>query len=188
MEIDKTFDESNICVLLFNLRHVIHIPYFRIVNLLRCGGHFNSITFTDGKTKNRSPYLLDVSQPYLQNHTRTSLRGVLRTLVRHALWSYRLDHMGRRRNVCRRRPQDVGRGCPLASHIGHYANVLRTLHQDVLKTSYYNIHRTSVEDDLRTLAGDVPWRYLEHHMGTSIGCLLGKSLGRPRECAIIRKV
>ena len=62
---DKIFDERNICVLLFNLRHVIDIPSFRIVNLLRCGGHFSSIAFTDAKTKYRSPYLLNVSQPYL---------------------------------------------------------------------------------------------------------------------------
>ena len=31
------------CILLFNLRHVIHIPFFRIVNLLCFGGHFSSM-------------------------------------------------------------------------------------------------------------------------------------------------
>ena len=41
MEIDKTFDERII------VRLVVHIPFFRIVNLLWCGGHFSSITFID---------------------------------------------------------------------------------------------------------------------------------------------
>ena len=59
------FDGSNIYVQLFNLRHVIHIPSFRIVNLLCCGDHFSNITFTDAKTKCRSHYHL--------NHIRTSL-------------------------------------------------------------------------------------------------------------------
>ena len=53
------------CVLLFNLRHVIHIPSFLIVNLLCIGGHFISMTFIHAKTMYRSPYLLDVSQSYL---------------------------------------------------------------------------------------------------------------------------
>ena len=56
---------KKICIFLFNSRHVTHIPSFCIVNLLCCGGHFSSITFIDAKTKYRSPYLLDVSQPYL---------------------------------------------------------------------------------------------------------------------------
>ena len=47
------------------LHHVIHISSFRIVKLLCCEGHFSNITFTDAMTKCRSPYLLDVSQPYL---------------------------------------------------------------------------------------------------------------------------
>ena len=48
---------KEIYVLLFNSRHVIHIPYLRIVNLLCCGGHFSNITFIDAKIKYRSPYL-----------------------------------------------------------------------------------------------------------------------------------
>ena len=54
----------------------------------------------------------------------------------------------------------------------------RMLRWDVLRTSYFNVQRTSVEDVLRTSAGDVPWRYIEDHMGTSIGRLLGTSSGR----------
>ena len=46
---------KEIYVLLFNLKHVIHIPSFRIVNLLRCGGRFSSITVIDVKTKYRGP-------------------------------------------------------------------------------------------------------------------------------------
>ena len=80
--------------LLFILEHVIHIPTFRIVNLLCCEGYFSSITFINAKTKYRSPDFFDLSQRYLQNHIRTSLRGVLRTSVGHVPWSYRLDHTG----------------------------------------------------------------------------------------------
>ena len=61
IEFDKIFDERNIYLLLFHLTHVIHIPSFRMVNLLCCGGHFSYVTFIDVKTKYRSPYLLDVS-------------------------------------------------------------------------------------------------------------------------------
>ena len=38
--------------------------------------------------------------------------------------------------------------------------------------------RTSVEDVLMTPVGDAPWHYIEHHMGMSIGRLLGTSSGR----------
>ena len=51
IEFDKNFDERNIHVLSFNLRHAIHIPSFRIVNPLCCGGHFSNITFIDARTK-----------------------------------------------------------------------------------------------------------------------------------------
>ena len=53
IEFDKIFDERNIYVLVFNLRHVIQILSFRIVNLLCCGGHFSKITFIDAKTRYR---------------------------------------------------------------------------------------------------------------------------------------
>ena len=55
------FDERNIYVFLFNLKHVIHIPSFPTVNLSCCGCYFSNITFIDVKTKYRSPYLLDDS-------------------------------------------------------------------------------------------------------------------------------
>ena len=54
-------------VLLFNSKHVLHIPSLRIANLMYCRSHFSNITFIDAKTKYRRPYLLDIS------HTRTSL-------------------------------------------------------------------------------------------------------------------
>ena len=153
-------------------KNVIHIPSFSIVKLLCCGGHFSSITFIDAKTKHRSPYLLDVCQPYLQNHIRTSL--------------------GCPRDISEGRPHDVGRTRPLGLQIRpiweRRRNVARDvawryiqdimgtssgrmLRWDVLRTSYFNVQRTSVEDVLRTSAGDVPWRYIEDHMGTSIGRL-----------------
>ena len=43
----------------------------------------------------------------------------------------------------------------------------------------------SVEDVLRTLVGDVPWRYLEDNRATSIGRLLGKSSGLPPRDVIL---
>ena len=61
-------------------------------------------------------------------------------------------------NVCRRHPQDVGRGRPMALHIGPYGDVPRTLHWNVFRTSYFNVLRTSVENFLKTLVGDVAWR------------------------------
>ena len=76
-------------------------------------------------------------------------------------------------NICRRRPQNVGRGRPMELHIGQYGNILRTLQWDVNRTSYFNVLRTLVEDALRMSVGDVPWRYIEDHMSTSIGRLLG---------------
>ena len=47
--------------LLFDLRLVIQISSFRMVDLLCSGGHFSNITFINAKTKYESPYLLDVS-------------------------------------------------------------------------------------------------------------------------------
>ena len=72
----------------------------------------------------------------------------------------------------------------MALHVGEYGHVLRTLHWDVLSTSYFNVLRTSVEVVFKTLVGDVPWRYIENHMGTSIGRLLGTSPGRPRDVVL----
>ena len=171
------------CVLLLNLIHVIHIPSFRIVNLLSFGGHFSNMTFIDAKSKYKSPYLLNISQPYLQNHIRTFLgrpgdvsdgrrQNTPLGVTDQTIWVHPF-------NVCRNRPQDVGKGRALALHIGHYGGVLRTLYWDVLRTSYFNIQRTSVEDVLRMSLGDFLWRYIEGHMGTSIGRLLGTSSGRP---------
>ena len=37
--------------------------------------HFSNTTFICDKTKFRSPHLLDVSWPYLQNHIKVSLGG-----------------------------------------------------------------------------------------------------------------
>ena len=146
--------------------------------LLCCGGHSSSVAFLDAKTKYRSPYLLNVSQPYLQNHVRTSLG----------------------------RPQDVGRTRPLELQIRPYRDVLVTSAEDLLKTlagdvpwchtmrtssglyigtsfgtSYFNVQRTSLEDALRATEGDVPWRYIEGHIRTSIERLLETSSGRPRD-------
>ena len=112
---------------------------------------------------------------------RTSVRDVLGTLVGvtyRAMWE-RLPDVGRRR------PRDVGRGRPLALHIGPYGDVPWTLHFHVLGTSVRDVLRTSVRyvlgtltgDVLRTLAGDIPWRYIEDHMGTSTGRLSGMFSG-----------
>ena len=85
-EFDKIYCERNI---LFNLRQVIHIFTFPIVNLLCRGYLFSNVAFIDAAIKYRSPYILDVSWPYLLNHIRTDkvlgkfLRVVLRTLGGH---------------------------------------------------------------------------------------------------------
>ena len=57
IEFEKLIDKKNIHIFLFNLRHLIHIPGFRIVNLLSCGGHVSNTTFIGSKTKYRSPYI-----------------------------------------------------------------------------------------------------------------------------------
>ena len=97
------------------LGHVIHIPTFRIVNLLCCEGYFSSITFINAKTKYRSPDFLDLSQRYLQNHTRTSL--------------------GHPKDVSEGRPQDVGRIRSLELQIRQYGDVSVTSAGDILKAS-----------------------------------------------------
>ena len=61
IEFNKIFDERNIYVLLFNLRHVIHIPSFHIVNQLCYEVNFSNITFTYPNAKNRNPYSLEFS-------------------------------------------------------------------------------------------------------------------------------
>ena len=164
--------------LLFNLRLVIQISSFRMVNLLCSGGHFSNITFINAKTKYESPYLLDVSQPYLQNHLRMSLG----------------------------RPQDVGSTRSLELNIRPYWHIIITSAGGVLKMSVGNVlwhyiqdstgtffgcyigtsscrhisyvRRMSAEDVFRTLSGDVVWRYIQDHMVTSIERLLGTSSGR----------
>ena len=92
--------------MLFSLRQIIHIPSVRVVHLLCCGGHFITTVFIDAKTKYRSPYILDVSCPYLYNYISTSL--------------------GHPWDVSEGRPQDVGRTRHLALHTGQYGDVLRT--------------------------------------------------------------
>ena len=105
----------------------------------------------NAKSKCRSPYLLDDSQPHLQNHKRRSL-GRPNTLLRVTDCTI----SGRPRNVFMRRLQDVGMGRPLALHIEYYGDVLRTFHW----MSHCNVQRTS--------AGDVPWHYIGDYMGMSI--------------------
>ena len=83
---------KQICVLLFSLSHLIHIPSFPIANVLCRRRHFGSATLIDAKTKYRSPYLLDVSQSL--RRPQDVSEGVLRTLLGHPPWCYRLDHMG----------------------------------------------------------------------------------------------
>ena len=80
---------------------------------------------------------------------------------------------GRPRNVCGRHSQDVDRGRPSALHIRYYGDILRTLQWDTFRTLYFEVQRTYVEDDR-----DVPWKYIEAHMGTSIGPILRTSSER----------
>ena len=107
--------------------------------------------------------------------------GRFRTWVGHAPCSYRLEHMGRLHNVWERRPKDVSRRRPLALHTRNCWDVIKTLHWDVLRMSYFNVQRTTVDDFLRTSAGNVPWLYINEHMVTSIGHLLGTPSGLSRD-------
>ena len=50
---------------------------------------------------------------------------------------------------------------------------------------HWDVLRTSIEDVLRTSAGDIPWRYIEDHMATSIGRLLGPSSERPWDVTLL---
>ena len=68
----------------------------------------------------------------------------------------------------------------MALHMGQYGNFLRMLYWDVLRASYFNVLRTSVKDVLRTFVGNIPRCYIEDHMGTSIGRLLG-TYSRPQD-------
>ena len=49
--------------------------------------------------------------------------------------------------------------------------------QDVIFQCSKDVGKESPQD----IAWDVPWRYIEDHMGTSIGRILGASSGRPRD-------
>ena len=98
-----------------------------------------------------------------------SLRDVLRTPVGHIPCSQILDRMESSHNLCRRRPQDVGRGRPMVLHIGQNGGFLKTVHWDVLRTSDFNILKMLVEDALRTLAG------------TSLGIIQRTMWGRPQD-------
>ena len=142
--------------LLFNLRHVIQIPSFRIVNLLCCGGHLGSTTFTDAKTKYRSPSgrrqnePLGVTDQTIWERPCTVFKKVLKMsagdvpcITYRALWGHSQEvTLGRLQDVISQcpkdvsggRPQDVSRGFPLALHRGPYGDVHRTYFGDVLRT------------------------------------------------------
>ena len=138
------FDERNIWVFLFNLRHVIHIPSFRIVNLLCCGDHFRSIAFIDANTNYRNPYLLDVSQPYLSNHRRTSL--------------------GRPRDVSEGRPEDVSKTLPLDLQIIPYKDVLVTSAGDFLRGSAGDFPWCYIQDIMGSSSGRCIGKSLGRHI------------------------
>ena len=135
------FSERNIFVLLLNLRLVIHISSFCIVNLLCCGRFFITLTFVDIKTKYRSRYLWDIFWPYVYNHKRKSL-GYLRKISLGHLWETRVGHVPIKVKYCtirsfphnlhKRLTQDVARRHPLALHIGKLGHVLSTLPWNIL--------------------------------------------------------
>ena len=71
------------------------------------------------------------------------------------------------------RPQDVSEGL--------HQGVGRTPLLELNIKPYRDVLITSAGDVFKTLVGDVPWHYIEDHMGTSIGRLLGTSSGRPQD-------
>ena len=145
---------------------MIHLRYPRYASDVCFGDHFSTIIIVGAKTKYINPFLLEVFFPYLQNHTRTSLGHLGRTSSRRlcgtssgrwqdtSLCVRYWTMQGRPQDVCRRRPQGVGRRHLLVLHIGTSGEVLKSL--------YWNVFRTSLQD----------------HMGTSIGRLSRTSSGR----------
>ena len=131
----------------FSLRHVTHIPSFCIANLLCFGGNFSNVTLIDAKTKYRSPYLMDISQPYLQMHISTSL--------------------GRPRDVSEGCPQGVGRTRPLELHIRPYGEVLITSAGDVLTTSVRDVPWRYIQDNMGTSLGRYIGTSSSRHISTS---------------------
>ena len=51
IEFHQIFNERYILALLFNWRHLTHIPTFHNVNLRHCEDRFSSETFIDAMTK-----------------------------------------------------------------------------------------------------------------------------------------
>ena len=100
---------------------------------------------------------------------------------------------GRSRDVGRTRPLELQIRPPGDVLVKSAVDILKTSAEDVLKTStgdipgdvlrtsYFNVQRMSVEDLLKTFEEDVSWRYIEDHMWTSKGRLLGTSSGHPRD-------
>ena len=60
---------------------------------------------------------------------------------------------------------------------GHLQDVTLRCPQEVIFQCSKDFGRESPQD----IAADVPWRYKEDHMGTSIGRILGTSSGRPQD-------
>ena len=159
-------------VLLFNLRHVIHILSFRMVNLLCYGSHFSNITIFAAKTKNRSPYLLEVLQPYLQNHLGTSLGrpqdicrirslqvnirpygDVVITAAETSLRRRQGTPHGVAYRTVRGRPKDVTLGCPQDVIFQRAKEVGRGRPQDVARGRPLQLHRGPYGEVLRKSLG-----------------------------------
>ena len=106
--------------------------------------------------------------------------------------------LGRPQDVSEGRPQGVGWTTPLEVNIRRYEDVLKTSTGEVFKTlvgaSHCVTYRTvwgCLQDGTlgrpqdvifqcpMTLVGDVAWRYIENHMETSRGRLIGTSSGHP---------
>ena len=161
----------------------IHIPSFRIVNLLCCEGHFSNITFINAKIKCRRLYLLDIfyKDVFYKGHIRTSLgrtwdvsEGVLRTSVGHASWSYLLNNSETpSKNL---HPKDVSRG-PwryVQDNIqGHLHQVALVRPQDVIFQRPEEVGRGPQVGDLALHTGS----YGEVH-STPFGDVLRTSLRR----------
>ena len=120
-----------------------------MVNLLCSEDHFSNIAFIDAKTKDRIPYLLDVSQLYLKNHIRTSL--------------------GRSQDVSEGCPQDVGKTPSLNLNIRPCEDVLITSAEDVLKTSVGDFPWRYIQDSMGTesvLASEIKTFFHKAHYVT----------------------
>ena len=99
----------------------------------------------------------------------------------HPPWSYRRDHIG----PSPKRQQETHSRCRQEMSLGILYRILWEHPQDVTlrhpQDVIFQCSNDVGKERPQVVAGDVLWRYIENHMGTSIGRLFGTFSGRPRD-------